>query len=876
MRLVPSTRLGPYEIQDAVGAGGMGEVYRAKDTRLHRLVAIKVLPEHLSNSPKLRERFEREARSISALSHPNVCTLYDVGHEDGLDFLVMEYLEGQTLAERLKKGALPLPDVLRYAIDIAGALAAAHRHGIVHRDLKPANIKLTKTGAKVLDFGLAKIRAGDIAGDSTRTVDTVTEEGVILGTLQYMAPEQLEGKEADGRSDIFAFGAVVHEMATGKKVFEGKSRASIMAAILEREPPSLTTLNPLTPQPLDRAIKRCLAKEPDDRWQSAIDLQDELNWIAENGSSREISPPRPVSSLLRERLAWLAAMAAAALLSGVTVWRVTATRPSPSQVTRFSIAPPPSAPLLFSPPAISADGSRLVFEGGFGDTSRLYLRPLDGFEATPIRGTELGVAPFLSPDGQWVGFLAAGKLKSVRVTGGVPQTICDSSDIRGADWAANGSILFATDNTSLWRVPASGGTPQPATTLDRKKGEIAHLWPQTLPGKDAVLFTIQGPRYTDFHVAVESLSTHQRRHLSLKASRALYAGSGHLVYSRESSLLAVPFDLAKLETTGSEISILENLRAEEGFGQFAVSKNGTLVYGVGPPALKVLVWVDRRGNTKPVLAPPRVYSYPRISPDGKRVATEVTDGSRTDLWIYDLVRDVLTRLTFDGSSRCPTWSADAKRIVFNSTRAAGIYNLFAQAADGSGQAEQLLPAERGHWPSAFSHDGRFLTFVQTENDLDAGDIWVMSLGLDRSVRPLVRMPSTQYQGLISPDGRWLAYLSDETGRFEVYVTSFPSAIGKYQVSTEGGTEAAWAPSGRELFWRNQEKLMAAELETGSKFSAANPKVLFTGYIRGWPGLPQYDVAPDGQHFLMLKGTQAESAPAHLNVVSNWFEELRTL
>jgi Tol biopolymer transport system component len=725
----------------------------------------------------------------------------------------------------------------------------------------------------VLDFGLAKIRAVELGADSTRTIDTVTEEGIILGTLQYMAPEQLEGREADARSDIFAFGAVVHEMATGKKVFEGKSRASVMAAILEREPPPLTTLNPLTPEPLDRAVKKCLAKDPEARWQTAADLEDELKWIAQSGSRTEVSTRTEGRHQLRERLGWLAAVFTA-LLSGVTIWRVTDLRPSPRPLMRFSIAAPHNAPLMWSPPALSPDGSRLVFEAGFRNISRLYLRPIDGFDATPIRGTESGTYPFLSPDGQFVAFYSAGKLQSVRVTGGVPQTICDTPDIIGGDWGPDGTILFANFYKGLWRVRASGGKPQPATTLDKTKGELGHLWPHRLAGKDAVLFTVQGPRSSDFHLAIESLTTHERRNLPVNGISPTYATTGHLVYARDGSLLAIPFDLASLEVNGSEASVIENMRrGETSYDQFALSSNGSLVYAVGPEALRTIVSVDRRGNGKAVAAPPRFYDYPRISPDGQRIAIEISDNARTDVWTYDLARDVLARLTYDGSSRCPTWTPDGKRILFNSSRA-GVHNIFAQAADGGGQVEQLLPSEKTQWISSVSRDGQMLTFVQGST-FDPSDIWIMSMGRERNVRPLLRLPSTQYQGVFSPDGRWLAYVSDETGRFEVYVTSFPAALGKYQVSTEGGSEIAWAPSGRELFWRNEEKFMVAGVEPGASFAATKPKLLFSGYVRGWPGLPQYDVARDGS-FLMLQASETELAPAQLNVVLNWFEELRKL
>jgi serine/threonine protein kinase len=493
MRLARSTRLGPYEIQDAIEAGGMGEVYRAKDTRLHRVVAIKILPEHLSNSQKFRERFEREARAISALSHPNLCTLHDIGHEDGLDFLVMEYLEGDTLAERLKNGPLPLSQVLRYAIEIAGALAQAHRHGVIHRDLKPANIKLTKTGAKVLDFGIAKIQTAEDTPDATRPTETVTEEGSILGTLQYMAPEQLEGKEADARSDIFAFGVVVHEMATGRHVFEGKSRASVMAAILEREPPALTTLNPLTPALLDRVVKKCLAKDPDERWQTATDLSTGLQWAAENTAASAVESARATPGARLARLSAAVLLAAAVAL--VLVKLLGPKSPAPLRVVRFSLPPPETTTLLPAAPAVSPDGTLVAFLAATDGRPLVWIRPINSQVTRPLAGTEGAATLFWSPDSHFLAFIAAGKLKKMEISSGSVSTICDASSNTPGAWNPNGTIaLTIADRQPLHRVQAVGGVPVPLTALDPTRGDYRHAWPQWLPDSRHFLYIVQTNR----------------------------------------------------------------------------------------------------------------------------------------------------------------------------------------------------------------------------------------------------------------------------------------------------------------------------------------------------------------------------------------------
>ena len=567
MAFLPGKRLGPYEILSAIGAGGMGEVYRAKDPRLNRIVAIKVLPPHLADSPELRERFEREARTIASLNHPHICTLYDIGHQDGTDFLVMEYLEGETLAQRLVKGPLPLEQVLRYAIEIADALDKAHRKGVTHRDLKPGNIMLTKSGTKLLDFGLAKLKQ-EVAPANVQLSqlptanEPLTAQGTIVGTLQYMAPEQLEGKDVDARADIFAFGAVVYEMATGKKAFEGKSQASLISAIMSSDPPPISTLQPMTPPALDRVVKRCLAKEPDDRWQTARDLHQELKWIAEGGSQGGVTAAATVGGtrLTRRSILFSAvAILIVAVIVGSAIWNLKPLpTPPPKPVTRTVITLPPGQQLagLDNSPAValSPDGTHLAYVARQGSVQQLYLRAMDSLESRSIPGTEGAVSPFFSPDSQWLGFFASGKLKKVSISGGTAMTFGDAAApySHGGSWGSQGIIAFAPTNVSaLQQVSDAGGAPQPLTRLE--KGVVGHRWPEFLPGGKAVLFTAGGVggTWTDARVAVQSVGNSERHNLVQAGTQPHYAPSGHLIYAQGGNLMAVPFDPTRLVLTGA-------------------------------------------------------------------------------------------------------------------------------------------------------------------------------------------------------------------------------------------------------------------------------------------------------------------------------------
>jgi Tol biopolymer transport system component/tRNA A-37 threonylcarbamoyl transferase component Bud32 len=882
MAVAPGIRLGHFEVVAAIGAGGMGEVYKARDTRLDRIVAIKVLRAHLADKPELRERFEREARTIASLNYPHICTLYDIGRQDGTDFLVMEYLEGETLATRLLKGPLPLERVLQYAIEISDALDKAHRKGVTHRDIKPGNVMLTKSGTKLLDFGLAKLKqAAAPASLPESQMATLsrnpTIEGTLLGTIQYMAPEQVEGKndEIDGRTDIFAFGALVYEMATGKKAFEGKTQASLVAKILEHNPPPMSSLRPMMPPALDRVVKKCLAKDPDERWQTASDLNGELQWIAEGGSQvTTVSAAREkgISALRRPLVVGLGALSLGAVIAGLTVWNLKPA-PAPRRITRYSITLPQGQQLagLDDAPAValSPDGTYLAYVATQGGAQQIYLRAMDSVEPKLMLGTEGASGPFFSPDGQSVGFFAGGKLKKVSVRGGAALSLSDAIQPRGASWGSQGTIVFAPDTASvLQQVSEAGDTRRALTRFD--KGEVSHRWPAFLPDGQSVLFSAGG-------ILVEMGETGERRELVESGATPRYASSGHLVYVQAGTLMAQPFDTQRLEVSGKAVPVVENVlqAPNTGAAQYGISDTGSLIYVSGDvqSAQSRLVWVSRNGTEQALAAAAHNYSYSRLSPDGRLVAVTIREQG-IHVWLYDISRQTLSRFTFDGNvNAAPTWTPDGKRIAFLSTRE-GPQSAFWQMADGSGGPERLTTSEYSVVPISWSSDGKLLAFIEI-NPNTANDIWVLRVS-DRQAQPFLRTRFNEGAPSFSPDGRWLAYVSDETGRFEVYVQPYPGPGGKWQISTEGGTEPVWNPNGRELFYRSGNKMMAVDAATQTSFSVGSPRMLFEGaYLTTQFTLPYYDVSSDGQRFLMVKPTeQALAGPTQINVVLNWFEELK--
>jgi Tol biopolymer transport system component len=886
MPLSVGTRLGPHEILEPLGAGGMGEVYRARDTRLDRTVALKVLPGHLSGNEELRQRFDREARAISQLSHPHICALYDVGHQDGVDYLVMEYLEGETLSDRLAKGPLPTEQVLRYGIQIADALDKAHRQGVVHRDLKPGNVMITKSGVKLLDFGLAKLRAaapGSVFSSlsvlPTQTDASLTAQGTILGTFQYMAPEQLEGRDADARSDIFALGALLFEMATGKKAFSGKSQASLIAAILDATPPPISTVQPMTPPALDRIVKTCLEKDPEDRWQTAHDVMLELKWIAEGGSQAGLPAPVVAKRRRRERLAWIVAGVLAASTIALGFRELRRPRSTPA-VVRSTVLPPETTSFSFvgggaGPVAVSPDGRQLVFVASeSGGKKQLWVRPLESMVAKPLPATTDATYPFWSPDSRFVGFFADGKLKRIEVAGGPALSICDAPDARGGSWSRDGTILFEPSfREPIHRVSANGGKSVPVTKLDNSRNETTHRWPYFLPDGRRFLY-FSGSHSTGAEseldaIFVGSLDGEKPKLLVNARSNGVYA-AGHLLFVRQKTLLAQKFDPKSLELTGESFPIVENVQDDPGFfsAVFSVSDQGTIAYQTasGSSGLSELTWVDRSGKKLEVLGDPADYFEPRISPDGRRVAIAIEDPG--DVWIYDLARRVRTRLTFSGSDDfAPTWSPDGTRVAFSSQRT-GSGDLYARAASGTGTDELLSTSKIFKVPNSWSPDGRYIAYIAFQGAPGSkADLWLLSLA-DRKTSPILQSPFDELQGVFSPDGRWLAYASNESGRFEIYVQPFPGPGGKWQISTSGGTQPRWARGGKELFFiAPGGKIMSVEIQTSTIVEAGTPQVLFSASLKNAPG-PPYDVSSDGQRILLNRPIEEASSPP-ITLVQNW-------
>jgi serine/threonine protein kinase len=864
----------------------MGEVYRARDTRLDRIVALKVLPAHLAGNEELRQRLDREAKTISQLSHPHVCALYDVGHQDGVDYLVMEYLEGETLADRLVRGPLPTEQVLRYGIQIADALDKAHRIGIVHRDLKPGNVMLTKSGVKLLDFGLAKLRAtapgvvfSGVSVLPTQVDASLTAQGTILGTFQYMSPEQLEGKDADGRSDIFALGSVLYEMATGKKAFEGKSQASLIAAILDRMPPPISTVQPMTPPALDRVVKTCLEKDPEDRWQTAHDVMLELKWVAEGGSQVGLPAPVVARRRSRERLAWViaAVLAVSTLVLGLRELRRPRAAPS---VVRSTVLPPDKSSFSFvgggaGPVAVSPDGRQLAFVAlEPGGKRQLWVRSLESPLAKPLAGTTDATYPFWSPDSRFLGFFADSKLKKIEAAGGPALSICDAPDARGGTWSRDGTILFEPSfREPIHRVSANGGKSVSLTKLDSSRSETTHRWPYFLPdGRRFLFFSGSHSTGTESEldaIFVGSLDGEKPRLLVNARSNAAYA-AGHLLFVRQKTLLAQRIDPKSLELTGEAFPIVENVQDDPGFfsAVFSVSDEGTLAYqsASGSSGLSELTWVDRSGKKLDVLGDPADYFEPRISPDGRRVAVAVEDPG--DIWIYDLARRVRTRLTFAGSDDFgPTWSPDGTRVAFSSQRT-GSGDIYAKAASGTGADELLSTSKIFKVPNSWSPDGRYIAYVAFQGAPGSkADLWLLSLS-DRKASPILRSEFDELQGIFSPDGRWLAYASNESGHFEIYVQPFPGPGGKWQISTSGGTQPRWARGGKELFFvAPGGKIMSVEIRASTIVEAGTPQVLFSASLKNAPG-PPYDVSSDGQRILLNRPIEEASAPP-ITLVQNW-------
>jgi serine/threonine protein kinase len=891
MTLATGARIGPYEIVTPLGSGGMGEVYKARDTRLRRTVAIKIIRTHLSGDAEFRSRFQREAHAIAALQHPHVCTLYDVGHENGTDFLIMEYVEGETLADRLSKGAVPLAQALKIAIEIADALDKAHRQGIVHRDLKPGNIMITKSGAKLLDFGLAKLRPtnhqemGAVSSSLATAPAPLTERGTIIGTLQYMAPEQLEAKESDARTDIFAFGAVLYEMISGHRAFEGNSPASVIGAILRSEPTPLSTFDPISPPILDHLVARCLAKDPDERWQTASDVMRELKWIA---AAREFTQvvATPLRSHRRERLVWIATVGA--LLTSLTATLLVSykSRGHPeTRVVRFTVPPPEKSTFAASQTAsISPDGRRLAFVASSSDGPALiWVRWLDALSAQPLPGTENPSYPFWSPDSRNIGFFASGALKRIDASGGPTQTLAETPigmGLSGGSWSSDGTILFGLPGPGpLYRVAATGGATAAVTTLDRARGETGHWWPHFLPDGRHFLYFTRALSPRNRGLALGSLDSPAVERLVSCESVGAYAAPGFMLFAREGVLLAQSFNTDTLQLEGEATPVAERVQQDNYFGMvgFSVSQNGVLVYKSGRPEQEAteLVWLDRGGHRLGVIRltdTPADYEFPFLSRDDRRVSFEVADPqtARHDVWVLDLSTNFASRFTFDpASSHMPVWSPDGRRIAFASGRQ-GPWDLYEKMSNGGGQDELLLKSADQKYVTDWSRDGRFILYHAGTGETKR-DVWVLPLFGDRQPFPFLRTKADEAQAQFSPDGHWIAYASDETGRMEVYIQAFPSSGGKWPVSRGGGIQPLWRGDGRELFFIGaDQQLMAVGIHLAATPEVGLPKQLFHTHIpvvqSGVAQRPEYSVTRDGQRFLVNRPL-LDAEP--LNVVLNW-------
>jgi eukaryotic-like serine/threonine-protein kinase len=909
MALEPGKKLGPYEIVAPIGAGGMGEVYRARDTRLERDVAIKVLPTHLAGDPQLKQRFEREARTVSSLNHPHICTLYDIGREGDTDFLVMEYLEGETLLKRLERGPLEGDLLFKMAIEVSDALDKAHRKGVVHRDLKPGNIMLTPAGAKVLDFGLAKSAGPLVPGSSSSgratpagatadmtaspTMSTpLTTAGSVVGTFQYMAPEQLEGREADARSDIFSLGAVLYEMATAKRAFPGKSRYSVASAILEKDPEPISSIAPAAPASLERVVGRCLAKDPEDRWQSARDVTVELQWASEHTS--EAPAAAQVQTVVKtaplSKAAW--GVAGACLLAAVALGIAFFLRPTPaSPPIRSLISPTEKMAFDFDGtnggPALSPDGTRMVLPArDSAGKESLWVRPLDSLSAQRMEGTEGASFAFWAPDSRHVAFFQGGKLRKIDVTGGPPVTLCDVPDGRGGTWSRNDVIVFApgSQTTKFSSVPAAGGTPTELVTHQATGSAFSNRWPVFLPNDKHFVYLsgdLTAAGTSNLGIYVGKLGTDEQKFLVQADSNAAYAPPGYLLFLRGTTLMAQPFDAGSQKLKGEAFPIAEQVASPQLFrrGLFTVSQTGLLVYqSGGGPGTGQFVWVDASGKQLAGVGQPGSQDEPALSPDGKRLAYMLPDaeGKGQDIWLMDLERGVRTRFTFGPNvADTPVWSPDGTRIVFNWMQQ-GHGDLYVKNASGAGSAQPLYESDADKTPIDWSRDGRYIIYTALDPEGKTKyDIWALPLFGDRKPISIARTQFTEAIGMFSPNGHWVAYESNESGSFEIYISPFPEGGAKWQISQGGGVQPIWKGDGNAVYHLAPGgKLMETSVkENGAALEIGTPQELFQEQlVRSDAYGRSYSVAPDGKRFLVNKSEQGATPP--LTLVTNWTSGLK--
>jgi serine/threonine-protein kinase len=893
-----------YRISGKIGEGGMGEVYRATDTKLKRDVALKILPNSLSEDADRMARFGREAQLLASLNHPNIASIYGLEDSDGKQVLVMELVEGETLAERIQRGPIPLDEALVIAKQIAEALEEAHESGIIHRDLKPANVKLSPTEAvKLLDFGLAKALEDEAGKSSSQDLSQsptlsalATKAGLILGTAGYMSPEQARGQKVDRRADIWSYGVVLYEMLSGKQAFTGDTVTDVLAAVL-RSDLDWSTLPDEVPSPIRQLVRRCLERNPKQRLQSIGDARitiEEYQADPAREGERGVAVPPVVSrpSLWRRALPWslLAVIAILTAGLGVAIW---GTAPEPPLRLNIAFADQPLFLGLGANAVLSPDGTRLAYAVGNDASRTLYIRSLEQLEGTSLASGNSGATapyhPFFSPDGQWLGYVTSTELRKVSITGGTSLTLCRVERSRGATWGPDDTIVFApSPNSSLYRVRAAGGEPEQLTTLDEEKNEATHRWPQMLPGGKAVLFTSHTQPAGGFDKAnleVVSLVSGERKVIVRGGSNGRYVPSGHIVYVNEGSLLAVPFDLDDLEVSGAPAPVVQDVSwsVTEGGAQFSFSQTGRFAYLKGDNTLPEypVVWADPKGSIATLWNERGSYANPRLSPDGKKLALTVLRNGNWDIWIYDLERSVSTRLTFDEASDTEqVWSPDGQYVVFSSDRH-GADNLYRKRADGSGDLERLTEGTAPQWASSMTRDGRFLIYMQAGQSFD---LWVLPLDGDREPEVFLNTTFSEADGDFSPDGNWLAYDSNESGRSEVYVRPFPMGGGKWQVSDGGGAYPRWSRDGRRLYYRSDEGLMVASVEAADgTFQAGKAKSVLEGAYRGGTGglslagnsFADYDVAPDGRFVMFPGATEAQRGEhPHLTLVTQWFDDLR--
>ena len=910
MALTSGTKLGPYEIQSPLGAGGMGEVYRARDTRLDRTVAIKVLNAQMVGSVELRARFEREARIISQLQHPHICVLHDVGNEGPIDYLVMEFLQGESLAERLRKGPLAPEQVLTIAIEIADALEKAHRAGVVHRDLKPGNVMLTKSGAKLLDFGLAKplgatVASGSGSGTSpsvfaaalTQTMPApspatpLSTAGAVIGTVQYMSPEQIQGIEADARSDIFSFGVMLFEMVTGKRTFEGKTQASIVGQILAVDPPSVSTLRPQTPPGLERVIRLCLDKDPDERIQTAHDLKLQLQAVTETPLSTTQAPV-----VVAARRSWLPWVAAGVLAIAAIAFALAYLQSSrvPQVSVHSYIVPPEKATFLLTgntagPPVLSPDGLRIAFAAKNADGKQvLWIRPLNSAIGQPMSGTEGATYPFWSADSHYVAFFAAAKLNKVEASGGPPQALCDAPAGRGGTWDTTGTIVFAPDTTSgLARVDAAGGTRVALTTLEPK--ETSHRWPDFLPDGKHFLYFAHGGTSADSGIYLAALDSKEHKLLLRNDSNAIYAAPGYLLFVRDNTLVAQRFNLRSLALEGESKPLADHVAVNTDTWRsiLTASANGELLYQHGAAGGgSQLVWYDASGKPgEPVLPETADYYDPALSPDASKLAFVLETNGVGDIWVVDLARHTKTRITFGPQySSSPVWWPDGKSIVFGYGTTASGDSLYRQNADGTGSKENLLETPGiSEIPFSVSPDGRYIAHMRRDLKSNTGwDIWALPMfpnqpdekSGEQKPFPVVATNFIDITPSFSPDGKWLAYANNETGRYEVYIQPFPSGAGRWQLSTAGGATPNWRKDGKELFFFSpDQQVMAVDVnQNGASLQLGAPHALFKATTVSGPNGP-YTVSADGKKFVM-NTVLPQSITEPLTLITNWPADLK--